>query len=406
MIAETPEAVVFDGFATTLTAARSLRRRGIRVTVVPMARHDVAQYSRAVSESVSLIGGTPEDVCALLRERSRSWRGRVLLPNDVALETLARHGEELRESYRFVVPDWGTTRFILRKNLTHEAAAGAGVRAAVSHGLLTRELAATFRGPFPAILKPLNSAAFQRVLPGKLFRVDAPGQLPTLFEKLARANLTAELLEYIPGPDTASHNYVCYRDGKGRCWGEAVFRKLRKRPPSFGIGRVWVTDVDPRVEKELIERARAVLDRIAWHGAVSAEFKIHADTDEPFLIEINGRTSFAFRIAEACGLDLNWMIYRDALGLPLEEPRRNAWRGAMIHLSAEIANLCFSRREESFTMRAYVAPYLGPKVFAVWDWRDPVPFFMEWVAAAGTLRARLRTQQKPAERTRSSRDAN
>jgi predicted ATP-grasp superfamily ATP-dependent carboligase len=375
-----PGAVVLGAFATGLHAARVLWRRGIDVAVVTLGEHDIAQYSRCRSETAALAAPhTPAHLSELLRDKRSHWNGRVLIPgSDIALEALSIARTELSQHYRLYVPDWEVSRVLLRKDRTYEAARSAGIALPEHFGRASPDLITQFRGRFPVLMKPIDSAAFQRTFGTKVFVVSNQDELASRLADLETHGLDAELLELIPGPDTCSFNYTAFLDDDGQVLAECALRKIRKNPPSFGIARVVETLHDPATWDALRTPTLLLLRRIGWYGPVSAEYKLDPRNGRFVLMEINGRCAFVHRLASACGIDYPWLLYQAALGRSLPATSPNQWRGVMIHLHADILSALLGRDRGQIGWRDYVSPYLRNKVFAVWDWRDPLPFFAEW----------------------------
>lgn len=386
-------AVVLGAFATGLHVARILGRLGVNVALVALGEHDLAQHSKFVSETAYLGNPrNPTNLFHLLQEHVGRWKDRVLVPtSDLALEALARNRTALNKHYRMYVPDWDTVSILLRKDRTYETAQSMEIELPLRYGTLSADLLRKFRGPFPALLKPMNSVAFQNIFKQKVFVISNREDLQRRQEELDRFGLAAELQELIPGPDTCSYNYTAFLDTSGRLVAECALRKIRKSPPLYGIGRVIETLDDPLVWERLRIPTLNLLRKIGWYGPVSSEFKLNPRNGRFVLIEINGRCSFVHRLASACGIDYPWLIYQAALSCNLQTTFSNGWRGGMIHLHADILNAIFGDEEQHIGWQDYVSPYLRPKVFAVWDWSDPLPFLAEW---CGTLRRAVTSKPK------------
>ena len=148
-------------------------------------------------------------------------------------------------------------------------------------------------------------------------------------------------------------------------------RKLRQDPPVIGGPRVVVTT---REEPELREATVALLRRAGFRGMAFAEFKRDADTGRFAFIEVNARAVQLGGILPPTGLDLIGMTWSDAVDGRRSEPRLTGWEGSWIHLEADLRCSLAHRREERFSAAELLAPYRGPKRFAVWSASDPRPF--------------------------------
>lgn len=380
-------AVVCSTQVTGLWVTRALGRRGIPVTVVAMDPSDLATRSRHAARRIRCGERTlsVEDLRRLLLQHGDRWAGAVLVATgDTALETLSRHRDELGAIYRLAVPDWTTTRGLLRKDETARIASRIGIELPASHGPLA-EIGDRARSlPYPVVVKPHDSRSFQLRFGRKLFVARTPHQLEQQARLVAESGLEAEVLDLVPGADSLSYNYTAYVDRDGEVVAELALRKLRKSPPFVGIGRVVVTLDDAAAIAELRARTLAFLREARWHGPASAELKLDPRTGRFVLIEVNGRCSFVQQLALRCGVDYAWMAYQDAAFGRVDPQTAGEWRGALIHLHADLLNALVFRKIESLSWAELLAPYRGPHTFAVWSRSDPLPFLTQWARTLGS----------------------
>jgi predicted ATP-grasp superfamily ATP-dependent carboligase len=116
-----------------------------------------------------------------------------------------------------------------------------------------------------------------------------------------------------------------------------------------------------------------------------AEFKRDAATGRFVFIEVNGRAVLFNGILGPTGLDLAAMAFADfALGERVA-PRLTGWRGAWIHLQADLKCALLHRRTERLGFAALAAPYRGPVTFGDWSASDPKPFVVQAALAVRSL---------------------
>jgi len=166
-----------------------------------------------------------------------------------------------------------------------------------------------------AILKPLSSVDFasKRGVKGYLVR--------NRIEALAavdKLDFPIMLQEFIPGPPNCGYFLDGFRDRGGQV--RALFARRRLRMFPSKLGNSTVTASVPLSEMPgavvLLER---LLEKIAYRGIFSAEFK-YDERDGLFkLIEINARPWWYVEFAQRCGVDVCSMAYRDAQGLPVDD---------------------------------------------------------------------------------------
>jgi predicted ATP-grasp superfamily ATP-dependent carboligase len=324
--------------------------------------------------------------------------GSVLVPTgDLELEALSRHREALARRYRLCVPSWSATRVLLRKNETARVAGELGIPTPQNHGppegLDGRDLR------YPVVLKPNDSAAFQRHFGRKLFVAQSPQEFRAFAERIGSAGVGSQVQDLIPGPDSLSFNDTAYYDRQGRRVAGLAIRKLRKSPPFFGIGRVVERSGDPEVDRRMREHVDDFVRRAAWHGPVSAEFKLDPRDGRLVLIEVNGRCSFVHQLAWRCGLDYAWMQFQESCERQPESGPPREGRASLIHLHADLLNALFFRRVERLPLADLVRPYRGRRHFAVWSLGDPWPFFVEWLRTARDVPGLLTSRSARAELT-------
>lgn len=394
-----PPCIVLSSHVTGLWVTRTLGRRGVAVRVLPVGDADLGQFSRLASAREAVFRGDVDSLAALLMANGPRWEGSVLLAtSDLALETLARHGSSLGEHYRLRVPPWETVRLLLRKNDTACIASRRGIDVPANYGPVGAPGVPRPEVRFPVVIKPNDSFRFEQRFGKKLLVAGGRTEFVRQLELVRQERIDGEILELIPGPDSLSFNYTGYYDSSQRLVAGFALRKIRKSPPFFGIGRVIETLEDAEIAGRMEAATTAFVREAGWYGPVSGEFKLDArDRNRLVLMEVNGRCSFVQQLALQCGIDYAWIAYQDAAfgTLPCVSPR--AWEGVLIHLRADILNAILYRGIEQLSLKQLAAPYLRRKAWAVWDYRDPLPFFGEWGRA---LREGLQLMGSASQRVR------
>jgi hypothetical protein len=388
-------AVVCSTHVTGLWVTRALGRRGVPVTVVAMDPSDLATRSRHAARSVRCGERTlsVEDLHRLLVHHAEPWAGAVLIATgDTALETLSRHRDELGATYRLAVPDWTTTRGLLRKDETARIAARIGIELPSGHGPLAEIRDRARSLPYPVVVKPHDSRSFQQRFGRKLFVARTPHQLGQQARLVAESGLEADVLDLIPGADSLSYNYTAYVDRDGEVVAELALRKLRKSPPFVGIGRVVATLDDATAIGELRDRTLAFLREARWHGPVerraqarSADRALRPDRSQRTMLlrpTTGPSLRYRLRLDGLPGCRLRPRRPSDGRGMerrPHPPPRRPPERSRL-------------PQDRVALLGGILAPYRGPRTFAVWSQSDPLPFFTQW---ARTLRQRAAAPRQP-----------
>ena len=109
------------------------------------------------------------------------------------------------------------------------------------------------------------------------------------------------------------------------------------------------------------------------------ELKRDAETGEHLIVEPNiGRPTGRSATAEAGGVELLYAMYCDVLGLPLPPDLAQRYVGAKwIYLGRDLPSALHYWRRGELSVRGWLESLRGPKIDAVWSWRDPLPFWFE-----------------------------
>lgn len=385
-----PGAVVIGGHATGVGTVRCLHKLNIPIHVVVTRDHDFAHYSRYVSgyQRATDMSRRPESLIELLDRQAQAWRGWVLLPtNDHAIAAIAKHHDHLSRTYRLITLPWPIAGTMLEKDRFYAVAQRLGIPTPRIYGRAEAALLERQDLRFPLLVKPVQSHRFYELFRCKLFRVENAQELREAVEKVTSADLEAQVMDCIPGGDDHSYNYFVYMDRRGEPVGGMGGHKLRKSPPHFGVARL--AEVGPDLNPPTLREATiALLREAGYSGIASADFKLDPRDGVFRLIEINTRPFLCHRLPWRAGYNMIELAYREAAGLPLEEPQIHHWPGVWVHLHEELRNVLFHRRDEQLRLRNYLAPYTRPKTFAVYSTTDPQPFLRQWgLTGRDTFRA-------------------
>jgi predicted ATP-grasp superfamily ATP-dependent carboligase len=204
--------------------------------------------------------------------------------------------------------------------------------------------------------------------------------------------------ERVVGPGTGI--FVLLHDGK--CLASFSHLRLREKPPSGGVS---VACRSEPMDEALLQRSLELLRRFEWSGVAMVEYKRDAATDQPFLMEVNGRFWGSLQLAIDAGVDFPRLLVDVALGQ--EIPAVNEYRPARIRwLWGDVDHVIARWRSRDGGWRDRVAAVFawfrafGPgyreEVFRL---RDPRPFGHETRA---WLQDVLRRGPKKFRRSRSS----
>lgn len=222
-----------------------------------------------------------------------------------------------------------------------------------------------------AFFKPTDSQLHQREFGKKGSFVKSHDAAVRLMERARTAGVTFLLQEWIPGDMAATVLIEGFVDLNGQIAGMVARRRLRVSPPMIGNTVSSVTIQLAEVEGATAA-LRRLLAKVEYRGAFNVEFKFDVRDGQFKIIELNARPAWYIATIASAGLDLPWMTYLDAQGLPVEAPTSyHAGRYAMYEFRDAAAVMHALR-----SFRRPEGPVLGPWLWGdhtVFWWRDPMP---------------------------------
>ncbi|OGV46851.1 MAG: hypothetical protein A2X46_15840 [Lentisphaerae bacterium GWF2_57_35] len=342
-----------------------------------------------------------------LVEQSRRLGESVLIPvDDATLVTVSRHKAYLDEHFMVACAEWNIVERVIDKHYTYALAETLNVSAPWSHSpeseaeveLLEKDIS------YPCLVKPRQSHLYFERFRKKMVRVENKDQLMAAYREAAQAGLKTMLQEWIPGDDAQGINYNSY------CWnGQPVVdftaEKVRLSPPSFGVPCVVVSKPIPEVS----EPAAKMLKALGFYGYSCMEFKRDARDGSYKFMEINARYNRSILLSISCGINFPWLMYCHLTQgqRPSAMPYANGiyWIDELRDIAAGVQRI----RQERYSLSKFIEPYVGPHIFAVFDWKDLRPFVKrcldlcriagtKFLEAKGWFAARKRNEiNKPAQ---------
>jgi D-aspartate ligase len=236
-----PRAIVMDASDGGLVIARSLRRRGVPVTVLALPHYSWTARARGVDGRIMPPLEQRGAWLQTLEELARGGDG-VLMPiSDRACEFLCRERAHIPPSLRsFEGPD-SRHLPLMDKGSLYALATEAGLRVPASELVedraTLRDVAA--RTGYPCLLKAALSHRYRSVLGDRRVRLvpDADALMAAAGEAVD-AGLQVLVGEHVPGPETSLEGAVTVRRADGSLALAYTRRKLRQYPPYYGAGAV------------------------------------------------------------------------------------------------------------------------------------------------------------------------
>lgn len=372
-----PPVAIVGGAVNALSAARSLGRRGVRVIALgESAAPPPVASSRFVADYVARPAGDVQAGWLAWFEANRV--GAVVVPaGDHGLELVARNRASLVGwGHRPVEADDRLVLDLLDKSLTFERALSVGVEA---------PRVAMVDGPdagvglsFPCALKAVQSHRAPAAMRAKGVVVGSAAEVA----EAVRAYGPLLASEIVPGPDDEFCSYYSYFVD-----GEPLFgftkRKLRQYPVRWGTGTYHLAEDVPAAAELGLRLFRA----LGLVGLGNVEFKRDDRDGRLKLIECNLRLTAADPLLQSCGLDLPWLLYCRAAGLPVDVPSSFRYGKRQWHPVLDARAFLEYRRADGMRPSTWARSLLHRQRLPLWAADDPMPSLRQ---AAEAFRVGLR----------------
>ncbi len=240
---------------------------------------------------------------------------------------------------------------------------------------------------YPCIIKPVNSYDFVAKFRHKMFYVNDSSELLAAVERCAAAGFAVFVQRIVVGFDDCMYTYDAYLNEQSKVTHWATCQKFRQFPINFGAS-VYTKQ---RVVPELHAIGAAFLEAVGYKGFAEIEFKKDAVSGRYYLIEINTRYTTLDVLIYRCGINMPYVTYRELTGDPLPPA----------HVSVDSERYFWYAYEDFLAVREYVKrgqlswgqvikSYFNKKAHAIWDIKDPMPFFSFVGQLFGKLLKRMR----------------
>lgn len=382
-------ALVMGVDVSALTVIRSLGRRRIPVFALGSNEQDYGAVSRyAKFVQCESLDDESKVISCLIGLSQRVGREMVLFCTaDLHVIHVSKNREILKPLFRFVLPEHEVIETLMDKKKLADFARIAGFvvpktffsghRSDLSYIIRTMT--------FPCVVKPLyHTDSWSRHIQNgrKVVRAESPVEL---MQKLEDMNVLHEPLifqEWIQGGDSEVYFCLAYLDSEGKPLALLPGRKLRQYPTLVGNTSLAETIVDDK----LVETAIKVLTTAGCKGLCSVEFKKNPSDGLLMMTEPTvGRVDLQEGIAVQAGLDLPFIAYQDATGLPVSFSDNYEVGRKWINEPLEMNYLLSHKNGTLSDLRSYMSIYKGRRSFALFATDDPKPFlrFLSWAGMRG-----------------------
>ena len=385
--AQPPAAVFQVSYACGLDIVRDLGRHGVPVLALDPDPTAIGLRSRYAAGLVCPDPLADEEAFLTWLEElgARLPQRAVVFPShDEFIWPLSRHAERLAPRYVVPFSRWDVMSKVHDKRAQMEAAWRAGVDTpkTVFVGSGAELEAAGGEVRFPAVLKPVESLAFKLRFHRHIIDVETPAELRRIYDQVDDLGVLM-LQERIPGGEDELWTVGSYLDAGSRPLAVFTGHKLRQYPHAGGSCLAGVSAWDER----LADAALRLLRELRFHGVSQVEFKRDPRDGRFCLMEVNARHWKWHGLAAACGVNLSFAAYRDAIGEPyIARRQQDGVKWIVANKDVPLALLEIAKRERRAV--EYVRSLKGTRMDGLHALDDPLPGLLN----AGTVARQVLTR--------------
>lgn len=168
---------------------------------------------------------------------------------------------------------------------------------------------------FPIIVKPLGSIGSRlphlkhEIYPKKAYLCFNRAELNEAINELNKLNYQRIIQQYIPGDASTLYSVLLYRNRLGAVSVGFIAKKQLSYPANFGVGTIHITCHDPL----LLNTSAMLLEYAGFEGIAELEFKYSAQTNQFYLIEVNGRIPLQYGIVQQLLPTFTFHLYHDLI---------------------------------------------------------------------------------------------
>jgi predicted ATP-grasp superfamily ATP-dependent carboligase len=369
--------VVIGGGCQGLGIARSLGRQGIPVCLID-DEPSVARASRYVRHAIRVPSlRTEQDLlkALALARRKFSLSGWVLYPTrEESIVAIAANRDELERDFRVPTPGLDSIEHAWDKREVYRLAEELSIPVPRTWFPRSAEDLAAIEVDGPVILKPAIKEHFFYATHAKAWRADTAAELLTAFRRATEIMPASEVIvqEMIPGGGEQQYAYsALFREG--RPVASMTARRCRQHPSDFGVASTFVETISLA---ELAKPSCRFLAAIDYYGLVELEYKRDPRDGDYKLLDVNARTWGYHSLGGAAGVDFPYLLFRDQIGMPVEEAHARPGVG-WIRLTTDVPNALRDIYRGRLSPWDYLRSLRGVDTEAVFSIKDPLPGLYE-----------------------------
>lgn len=315
-----PKAFVLGTTPNALGIIRSLGRKSVPVIAIG-SQMDSAMVSRYCRSMIAQNVEAEEKkfLDFLLNIGKNLDQPGILFPTgDAYVHFVSENREYLKKYFKFALPERDTMRKLLNKKSQYQLAEKVGIplpKTFYPEGFEDlKEISKKIS--YPAIIKPFHSVVWRKSYNiKKVIYAKFPEELIEGYKEIKQLNIEVMVQEAILGPDYTHYKICTYMDENSEPILIFTLKKIRNFPYHFGVGSVvqslWLSKV--------ADLGLAFLKKVKYIGIGSIEFKKDERDNKLKMIELNSRLWLQNSLADKCGMNFPYTLYRHLTGEEIEK---------------------------------------------------------------------------------------
>ena len=250
-----------------------------------------------------------------IKLKKRGEKGVLFPTGDLMVKIFSEREEELNNYFIFTFPTEKITANLLNKKIQYKKAIQNHIPLPKTYfendlNLLNNDLKAK-KTDFPLLLKACYSYSSIAREKYRALLITDEYQLVQIISQAKKDYVPFMIQEVIPGKDDTLYTFGSYMSKNGIL--KAIFtgRKLRQKPPGFGICRVGESIYVPKI----IDYGYSLLKSLNFFGISQVEFKYDYRDHDFKLIEVNPRSWSWIGLPIKMGINIPYIAFCDVLGI-------------------------------------------------------------------------------------------
>jgi D-aspartate ligase len=380
--------VIFGDIIAAYGVIRGLSKHRVPMYMVSPDGQGWATKSRFVKDTLTLHPFDPEFMPKLdewLCEIVGDTAVLMVAGSDHYLDVLSQRYTELNANIKTTFPDWKIVKLVREKRHSYRIAEELGIpipRTVYISSLseLDQVLRFSDKGfTYPILMKPEDSMSFKQIHGNKGVLCHSENEIRQAFVQYDGFGGNLLLQEFVPGDEDRVVTAVIVLNHDSAPIGFMINHKKRVAERFLGCSAVETTWSD-----EVLNYSLEITRRIGYYGYTGNQFKLDPRDGQYKLMEINGRITMSNSLALKLGINLPYLMYKEAIAGPLEEiaefvqPSGADKSSLWIDFFADVIHILKKRTFKHFLNDYLLRTFSNTRMVEPVNLRDPLPFLMRF----------------------------